>query len=235
MKQLWRRYAKKFDALVLRERLMVLVASGAALGFVLWTLAIEPVAVENKRLAAKLAQQQQLLREVQNANRGLQGARVDPDAPNRARREQLNRDIAAVEQKLRAVGSTLVAADQMPRLLENIFDRNRRLQLLALHSIAAAPLVQRPSAKSETKDKPVAPAPPSSTPSAGGDTNIYKHGVELTVEGSYLDLMDYLAQLEKLPWQMFWGRANLDSTQYPKVTLTLTLYTLSLDKALLTV
>ena len=63
-----------------------------------------------------------------------------------------------------------------------------------------------------------------------GSPLVYKHGVELVVKGSYADLTQYLMRLEGLPWQMFWGKAELKVEEYPKATLTLTLFTLSLDK-----
>jgi MSHA biogenesis protein MshJ len=47
--------------------------------------------------------------------------------------------------------------------------------------------------------------------------------------------MQYLTELEKMPTQMFWGEAGLSVEKYPNAVLTLTLYTLSLDKAWLTV
>lgn len=59
---------------------------------------------------------------------------------------------------------------------------------------------------------------------------IYKHGVELTVQGSYPELLSYLAELEKMPWQLFWGKVKMNVEEYPRATLTLTVFTLSLDK-----
>ncbi|MBI3936114.1 MAG: MSHA biogenesis protein MshJ, partial [Betaproteobacteria bacterium] len=44
-----------------------------------------------------------------------------------------------------------------------------------------------------------------------------------------------LVQLEKLSWQMFWGRIAMDAERYPRLTVTLTVHTLSLDKAWLIV
>jgi len=38
-----------------------------------------------------------------------------------------------------------------------------------------------------------------------------------------------------LPTQMFWGMAKMNVVQYPQAELTLTLYTLSLDKTWLQV
>jgi len=50
------------------------------------------------------------------------------------------------------------------------------------------------------------------------------------VRGSYADLLQYLAALEKLPTQMFWSMAKMNVVKYPEAELTLTLYTLSLDE-----
>jgi MSHA biogenesis protein MshJ len=64
---------------------------------------------------------------------------------------------------------------------------------------------------------------------------VYKHGLELTVEGSYLDLLAYQLRLENLPWRMFFARTSVNSLDYPKVFMTITLYTLSLEEAWLVV
>jgi MSHA biogenesis protein MshJ len=42
--------------------------------------------------------------------------------------------------------------------------------------------------------------------------------------------MNYLEQLEAMPWQLLWANAKLNVDEYPKSTLTLRLFTLSLDK-----
>ena len=41
--------------------------------------------------------------------------------------------------------------------------------------------------------------------------------------------------LERLPTQIYWGRAELAVTDYPSSTLKLTVYTVSLDRAWLIV
>lgn len=72
----------------------------------------------------------------------------------------------------------------------------------------------------------VAPGP-TVIPKAG--SLLYRHGVEITVRGNYLDMIDYMAALESLPTQLFWGGAKLEVDDYPSARLTLTMYTLSLD------
>lgn len=68
---------------------------------------------------------------------------------------------------------------------------------------------------------------PAVIPKAG--SLLYRHGVEITVRGNYLDMIDYMAALESLPTQLFWGGAKLEVDDYPSARLTLTMYTLSLD------
>jgi len=99
---------------------------------------------------------------------------------------------------------------------------------------AAATAVPALSANAVTAPATAAPAPTSAT---GAGTAapaqaplLYRHGVQLVVEGGYQDMIDYLQALEHMPTRLFWGGASLDAQKYPKARLTLTLYTLSLDQ-----
>jgi MSHA biogenesis protein MshJ len=73
------------------------------------------------------------------------------------------------------------------------------------------------------------------SPKESKERLIYRHGLELTVAGSYLDLLAYVRDLEALPTQLYWGALNVDASQYPKVLMKVTVYTLSLDRAWLNV
>ncbi|CAN7383698.1 type II secretion system protein GspM [Pseudoduganella sp. LjRoot289] len=88
---------------------------------------------------------------------------------------------------------------------------------------AAAPSVTAPGA-------PAAPVTPSAPRApVKQEELLYRHGVQVVLQGNYLDMVSYMESLERMPAQLFWGKATLDSADYPKVRLTLTLYTLSLD------
>jgi len=110
----------------------------------------------------------------------------------------------------------------MAALLEQVFNRNGRLQLASMTTLPVTLLIE--------------PLPEAaSSPAAAQEPKMYKHGVQITVRGSYADLLQYLTALEKLPTRMFWGEAKLRVVQYPTAELTLALYTLSLDKTWLQV
>jgi MSHA biogenesis protein MshJ len=74
--------------------------------------------------------------------------------------------------------------------------------------------------------RPVPPTP--GTDAAGG---LYRHGMELVLEGSFADLLGYLQAMEALPQRVLWGAVTLKVEQHPKVVLTLRVYTLSRDRA----
>jgi MSHA biogenesis protein MshJ len=68
-----------------------------------------------------------------------------------------------------------------------------------------------------------------------GSPGLFRHGIELTVSGGYSDLYEYLKILEHLPSQLYWGRAELVVADYPAISLKLTLYTVSFNRAWLVV
>jgi MSHA biogenesis protein MshJ len=61
---------------------------------------------------------------------------------------------------------------------------------------------------------------------------LFRHGVEITLTGSYFELLRYLADLEKLPSRLLWGSAEIHAEQYPEVRLTLQIFTLSPERSL---
>ena len=61
---------------------------------------------------------------------------------------------------------------------------------------------------------------------------LYRHGLEMTLRGTYFDLMQYLSDLERMPARLLWGAVELQVEQYPDVRLTLQVHTLSTQRSL---
>ena len=64
----------------------------------------------------------------------------------------------------------------------------------------------------------------------GGD--LYRHGLEMTLRGSYIDLTQYLTDMEKMPARLLWGPVELQVEKYPEVRMTLQVHTLSTQRSL---
>jgi MSHA biogenesis protein MshJ len=52
-----------------------------------------------------------------------------------------------------------------------------------------------------------------------GARRLYRHGIELQLEGSWSDLHAYLKAIEKLPKQVLWSRIDLQVDKHPMVTM----------------
>lgn len=219
----------RIDALSLRERAIVfLSAAGMIVFLVFWTM-LNPLYAQQDTLRAQLDQQRNNIGGIDaEIAKTLQAYGADPDAPDRQRLEALSAQAQAFGARLRAVQEGLVAPDKMVPLLETILRANGHLRLVSLTTL--------PAGEIDTGGAPAAPAPPASgAPAAkSGATKpaglLYRHGVEIGMRGSYLDMIDFMAALESMPAQLFWGKAELEVEEYPVARLTLSLYTLSLDK-----
>lgn len=226
MKQTWQRYAEKFDALSVRERLMVFAAALAVVCFLGYEFALSGKFARGSRLSTQIAQHEAEATQTRTRIQALTAALAqDPNQELRAQIAALRARVEQHDAEVRGVYKGLVTPDRMAAALEDMLTRNRRVQLIALRTLPVTTLVERTAE----------PAAEPSSAQVSADRQVYKHGVRITLQGGYLDLLDYAARLEKLPWQMFWAHTSMDARDYPRVRMTITLYTLSLDKAWLVV
>ena len=223
--QKWQQLATRVDAMTLRERAMIFLATALVLVTLVNTLMIAPLSERQQRMSQQIVDTQTKISAMQMQIQAMMTVHsTDPNAPLRVRMAKLEADAAATSQALHTIQSGLVAPQQMPVLLEDILRRNQGLRLVALQTLPMENLATTLNV-SEPKlaSNPVTP-----------EMAVFKHGVEITVEGNYTDLLNYLTTMESSPWRMFWGKAQLTADAYPKSTLVLRLHTLSLDKAWLT-
>lgn len=239
LQQQWLKLSTKLDAMTLRERAMVFVAVTAAILFLIYTMAVEPMLAKQKLLLAQIKQQQNQVAGIDlEITAKAQGFNLDPDAQERLRLQSARAEIDRISAGLLAVQKGLVAPEKIAPLLENLLSGHGKLRLMAMKTLpvtgmsesfaASAPPVAGGAAQVAAPAQPNQPAAPAAAQKPR--ELLYRHGVEIVLQGSYLDMISYMAALEALPVQLFWGKASLDAQQYPNSRLTLTLYTLSLDQ-----
>lgn len=234
MKQYWQKLALKIDVLSLRERGIIFIAAAFALVSIINSLVLEPQFARQKQLSQQIKQDQAKMLVMQaDMLQKIQARAVDPDVAERARLQQLRQQVAQLNASLAEMQKGLVPPGKMAALLQDILKRDASLRLISLKTLPVAGIADTVNAlESAAKPETVAGAasPAAATVAVPLSALIYRHGVEIIVQGSYLDMLRYVAQLEAMPMQVFWGKARLQVDEHPQVTLTLTLYTLSLDK-----
>lgn len=214
---------QRFDARLPRER--ALLAAAAVGGIVLLGNAffIDPPLARSRQLHRQAGQQMEETRTLAAQAGALKTQlAADPDAARKAEITQLKAELAGVEADLKALEGNFVAPDQMNGLLEQLLSSHSRLRLLSLKSLPPVNLAEAKKGEGTAE-------------SSGSPLGLYKHGVEIRLEGSYADLYAWLLQLEGTQRKLLWGDARLTVIEHPRTVLTLTVYTLSTDKAWLAI
>lgn len=235
MRNYWERMRTLIDDLSLRERAMVFIAAAFVVISLMQVSLLDPLLARQKMLSTQVIQQQERMKELQAQMQNLLQAKRDEErSPLRQRVAQLKQQLLEQDNYLQSRRDRLVEPDKMADLLKQVLNKNGRLQLVELKTLPVSLLLEKPQgADAAGQTTPV--SPPDGQKQADTQKLIFKHGVQITVRGGYLDLVRYVTALEKMPVQMFWGEASLSVEKYPDGLFTLTVYTLSLDKTWLTV
>jgi len=225
MKQLLQRYAESIDAMALRERVLFFGAVALVLVTLLQVFLLNPVLTRRNLLSTQIAQQQDETNAIQAQIQALVRPSVpDQNALNREKIKSLRGQIAQLDREFEEQQKQFVPAEKMGAMLQNMVAKNPKLQLLSLRNLPSAAL----SAGTKTGAAP-------GSAKAAGTHEVFRHTVEISVKGSYFDLLDYVAALERMPQRVFWEGLELNVAQYPQSVLKLTIYTLSPEKSWLTV
>lgn len=236
MKKQWEQLTGKIDALSLRERGIMLILVSFVIIFLFDSWVIEPQFAKQKILSNKMKQEQG---QVSALNVEIiqreSGANVDPDADVKRRISIAQQQLSQIDSKLQDVQKNLVRPEKMIPLLENMLKRNQKLQLVSLKSLPATNVIDEIDASVGSGLKTgVATSATTTLATNANDLSvtgaIYKHEVEIVMQGSYLDMLSYMRELEALPEQVYWSKGKLTVIEYPKASLTLNLFTLSLEK-----
>lgn len=221
LKALWKRWDEKFSARPQRERALLAGAALVAVGFLGSALVVEPqftrAASVRKNIESQRVESERLKLQWGELQRRLQ---EDPDAGLRREMDTLKSKLESINADFAKANAALVPPAEMNALLERILAKQPKLHLVSLRSLPPSGLLER-KAESENKGK--------------DDFNLYRHGVEVKLSGSYGDLYSYLVQLEGNKQKFIWGEVKFSVAEYPKAVMTIVLYTLSTEKAWLSI
>ena len=210
------RYADRLDAMSLRERVLIFLAVAVVIVGIADSALFEPILRRQKANSQSIQQQEDEIRTMRTQVQVYAQARTGDSAnAKRQRLEKRRAELAALDRQLAAGQSELVPPERMAKMLSEIVKRNPDIELISLRSLAATGLTQS-----------LAPIPGS----APSGLALYRHGIEIAVSGSYLKMLNYVGQLERLPAKIMWGNMELQAGAYPVVTLKITLYTFSPEK-----
>jgi MSHA biogenesis protein MshJ len=220
----------RYARLAHRERVIMALASVVVVIGIGYLLFIEPALSRRTLLERQVIGQRA---EIGTFREAIVAATRDPNAPLREQLDLLRGQLRVTDKQFEQLQYGLVQPQHMGELLQSLLREHRGLQLLGLRTlpvIAIADPVGEPTRAGEN-----APAAPSAAASAPGSANedawLFRHSVEIKVQGGYADMIAYLRDIENLPRQVRWGGLEIDARRYPASVMTVTIYTVSLDRS----
>ncbi len=198
MKDFWTLQARRINALTLRERAIMFVSLAVAMAALADALVLSPQGAEQKALAAKMRAQ---TAELEGLRSTLVAGTVaaGTDTPQ-GRLLKLRSEREAVDEQIRLRAGS--ASARLPDLLGQVLKRHDKLTVLRLAT--AAP---RPASELEPGALPLL-------------------GVDLSLAGSYLDLVAYLAEIENTLPGVRWSELQINSAE-PTPVLKVRVYLLT--------
>ncbi len=202
----WSRRAGRERVLVLA---MAIVAGGAA---------VDALFLASQRTQASALQRQLTTSRIELDQLQALVARHAQvgDAQTQQRIEALQTRRLAAEAALRQVQSDLIAPQEMAAQLARVLDRFSRLRVIAATSLPPVPVLdQRADGQSI----------------GGASAGLYQHGLEIQIEGRYLDLIAYLDALERTPHRIYWRELDLKVGPQGVPLTRIAIFTLSRESA----
>lgn len=203
-------YTSRFNAQSLRERLLVALTLLTLLAYAWWSFFAEPMMQtiearqqENQRIDQQLKYTRDILREVRQ--------RIATGIYQQKEKQlvRLSEELAAVERQLRDETVELIDPEKMLQLMSQLIYSESRLKLLSF------------------KRREVRPAIPRVDGEESAQPGIFRHVLEIELEGKYVDILKYMQTLEGLDWKLLWDEIEIFSEKHPQIRLRLVMSTLS--------
>ncbi|MEI6738036.1 MAG: hypothetical protein WCL29_06115 [Pseudomonadota bacterium] len=194
MKALWTQMAARINAMSLRERFLIFACLVGVLGAITDLIFIEPLLAQQKILITKL--------DKKSFEMDIQQDEINLEIRKRSRERavalnagivKVQLDIDAIEKEiasLLAIGGDPVA---MPSILSRVLRRSDKVMLLRVVQVGAE----------------------LGTAGPVGVAGANRGGLDITLSGNYLDLMEYLSSLEKTLTHVRWGAFLLRGESFP--------------------
>lgn len=214
MKAVFKSLGQKFDVLSQRERILIAVAVFVLLGM-LGFMPLESLWKNHSSISQQLKTlEQENSISVQQLELYQQRLAMDPNQDYQQRLNLLLQQNQDIDAQLNEQMVDMVPADYMPELLSNLLGQIQGIKLLKFTSIAPVPLL----AVGEEKK-----------------LNLYSHGIRMSLEGDYFSVLRFVEAVEAMPDKLYWKRLDYKVADYPKGSIDIELYTLSINKDFISV
>ena len=206
-------YINRFDSLNQRERLSVAGLALVSLAIFFYIVAIEPMVLNAGVINKQISDIEIKIKSSEMQISALQKVlTLDPDTANRKQLSRLQGQRKIIDKKLQEKMQGLIEPSQMAKVLEAVVTKTSNLRIEKLNNLPTRPLID---AKDDDASETIA------------DIGVYRHGLQIELSGSYMNMLSYLQNLNSLPWDFYWDSLDLHVKKYPKSRIVIVVHTLS--------
>lgn len=199
-----------FDEKPLKLRLLITFAAILVMLFTFDFLWISPVLKESTQVERKIVQTQKNIQQLADSlalvNQGVYDRKNNPAFVELG---QVKEQLEKVKQQLHEKTISLIKPEEMAGVLQEIIAGSQKLTLLSMNKMSPQAMFQQEDTQ---------------------DIQMYRHVFEVVFTGEYIDTMQFIEELEKLPKKLNFDSLDYQVDEYPLSIITLTLSTLSFNR-----
>jgi MSHA biogenesis protein MshJ len=206
----WRQWRRMHAARTLSERRLLVVAGVALTWFLLDQALVTPGYQSFKTASTRFKAADTNLRnqQVETARFGADLAAMENQLKGEVSRMRLV--VAQQNKDLEELQHGLVPAREMREVLDGLFSRHAQVRLVSVKTLSVD---EARKAGMSVQDLP----------------GLYLHGLDVTLQGSFVDLLAWLEAAEELPRKLLWSGMQLQSDEQKGLMLTVRMFTVSPD------
>ncbi len=203
-----------FDGRPEKERKQLAIAVGAGM-LMLWLLLLhQPFSRQQAELESATAVARAESDRLKQQLDGLMLALAnDPRSLQRTELARLETEVSDLAQSAAQDGSSALPPHEVVALLRELLAKHPDLRLVRMQSLAAEAVEMEF-------------AGPADAPQA----RVYRHPVEIELEGAYLPALGWLEAVAALPWRLHWDELRYEVTRHPQARIVLRLHMLGREE-----
>jgi MSHA biogenesis protein MshJ len=208
--RLWRKWRRIHAARSPNERRLLVVGAIAITWFITDTLFLTPALARFKTSSVRYDKANVELRTKEDEQRRYNSDMVAMTAQLKGDVERMRADVIRQKKDIDAFQDGLVPAREMRNLLQTLLARHDDVRLISMKTLSGDDVRKLSPG---TKDMP----------------GLYRHGMELKLQGRFASLLDWLLAAENSPRKLMWSGMRLEVDSKQQLFLTVNLFTLSPD------
>lgn len=223
---------KKFSSISEREQKLIFYTVPVVIVLVFVLGFIEPAISQDIKIRSDISNAKLRLATASNSFELLKiDLDRDPNSDTKAQIAGLEQEISKLEMQFTDELKQLVPPGAMPFVLEELFAKSEKLKLVRMTSIAPRNLFDKAADADAAKGNAEAKDNQQQTPVPA----LYRHGLQITFEGSFFDTRDFLVSIEQSGWKLHWQEVLFKAKEYPIAQVDIELFTLSMSEVYINV